>query len=195
MNFSKIQLGKQGTLNVTYSNLDGTVTVQGANIVHRDLRNALRALVPHLVLLTEQREAVNHTLSQLEEQKEWEEKGIFQRMSVNAVSISDDEILITGQRILDRGDVIKLNSPKVSTVDDEKYEYLSELSLAIDNLKYEAEQYLEERKWGLKQSEIDFDAAENNPFEGEITPEVPVAVVEVEQHKKLGRKKKSSSLI
>ena len=189
MNFSKIQLGKQGTLNVTYSNLDGTVTVQGANIVHRDLRNALRALVPHLVLLTEQREAVNHTLSQLEEQKEWEEKGIFQRMSVNAVSISDDEILITGQRILDRGEVIKLNSPKVSTVDDEKYEYLSELSLAIDNLKYEAEQYLEERKWGLKQSEIDFDAAENNPFEGEITPEVPVAVGEVEQHKKRGRKK------
>lgn len=189
MNFSKIQLGKQGTLNVTYSNLDGTVTVQGANIVHRDLRNALRALVPHLVLLTEQREAVNHTLSQLEEQKEWEEKGIFQRMSVNAVSISDDEILITGQRILDRGEVIKLNSPKVSTVDDEKYEYLSELSLAIDNLKYEAEQYLEERKWGLKQSEIDFDAAENNPFEGEVTPEVPVAVVEVEQHKKRGRKK------
>jgi hypothetical protein len=188
MNFSKIQLGKQGTLNVTYRNLDGTVTVQGANIVHRDLRNALRALVPHLVLLTEQREAVNHTLSQLEEQKDWEEKGIFQRMSVNAVSISDDEILITGQRILDRGEVIKLNSPKVSTVDDEKYEYLSELSLAIDNLKYEAEQYLEERKWGLKQSEIDFDAAENNPFQGEITPEVPVAVVEVE-HKKRGRKK------
>lgn len=187
MNFSKIQLGKQGTLNVTYRNLDGTVTVQGANIVHRDLRNALSALVPHLVLLTEQREAVNHTLSQLEEQKDWEEKGIFQRMSVNAVSISDDEILITGQRILDRGEVIKLNSPKVSTVDDEKYEYLSELSLAIDNLKYEAEQYLED-KWGLKQSEIDFDAAENNPFQGEITPEVPVAVVEVE-HKKRGRKK------
>ena len=58
MEFKKIQLTKAGTLNVTYTDADSnTITLVGANIVHRDLRNAVRALIPHLAILTEQREA------------------------------------------------------------------------------------------------------------------------------------------
>ena len=60
MDFSKIQITKQGTLNVTYKNEDGDlVQFAGANIVHKDLKDAMQALVPHLALITEQREAHN----------------------------------------------------------------------------------------------------------------------------------------
>lgn len=196
MDFKKIQLTKQNTLNVVYSNRDGdTITMVGANIVHRDFKEAIKNLVPHLAMLTEQREAYNNTLEELEQQRDWEEKSVFTRMSVSSVTFNADEVVVSGTRVLDRGDVINLNAPKVSTVDDESYEYLSELSLAIDNLKYEAELYVTERKWGLKQGELNFDEA-GDPFAGVEAGTVPSVSVELETKevestgKKKGRKKK-----
>ena len=195
MDFKKIQLTKQNTLNVVYSNGDGdTITMVGANIVHKDFKEAIKTLVPHLAMLTEQREAYNNTLEELEEQRSWEEKSIFTRMSVGSVTFSGDEVIISGTRVLDRGDVMNLNAPKISTVDDENYRYLSELSLAIDNVKYEAEQYVNERKWGLKQGELNFDEA-GDPFAGVEAGEVPQVSVEISTskggEKKKGRKKKT----
>ena len=196
MDFKKIQLTKQNTLNVVYSNRDGdTITMVGANIVHKDFKEAIKTLVPHLAMLTEQREAYNNTLEELEEQRSWEEKSIFTRMSVSSVTFSGDEVIVTGTRVLDRGDIMNLNAPKISTVDDDNYSYLSELSLAIDNLKYEAEQYVTERKWGLKQGELNFDEA-GDPFAGVEAGAVPSVSVEMETKevpssgKKKGRKKK-----
>jgi hypothetical protein len=56
MEFTKIQISKQGTLVATYKNEDGDIIqYQGANIVHKDLKEAMQALVPHLALITEQR--------------------------------------------------------------------------------------------------------------------------------------------
>lgn len=192
MDFKKIQLTKQNTLNVVYSNRDGdTITMVGANIVHRDFKEAIKNLVPHLAMLTEQREAYNNTLEELEEQRSWEEKSIFTRMSVSSVTFSGDEVIVTGTRVLDRGDMMDLNAPKISTVDDDRYMYLSELSLAIDNVRYEAEQYVNERKWGLKQGELNFDEA-GDPFAGVEAGEVPQVSIEVHTTgKKKGRKKKT----
>lgn len=195
MDFKKIQLTKQNTLNVVYSNRDGdTITMVGANIVHRDFKEAIKNLVPHLAMLTEQREAYNNTLEELEEQRSWEEKSIFTRMSVSSVTFSGDEVIVTGTRVLDRGDMMDLNAPKISTVDDDRYMYLSELSLAIDNVRYEAEQYVNERKWGLKQGELNFDEA-GDPFAGVEAGEVPQVSVEISTskggEKKKGRKKKT----
>ena len=116
-------------------------------------------------------------------------------MSVSSVTFNADEVVVSGTRVLDRGDIINLNAPKVSTVDDENYEYLSELSLAIDNLKYEAEQYVTERKWGLKQGDLNFDES-GDPFAGVEAGAVPSVSVEIETKgvpssgKKKGRKKK-----
>ena len=195
MDFKKIQLTKQNTLNVVYSNRDGdTITMVGANIVHKDFKEAIKTLVPHLAMLTEQREAYNNSLEELEAQRSWEEKSIFTRMSVSSVTFSGDEVIVTGARVLDRGDMMDLNAPKISTVDDDRYMYLSELSLAIDNLKYEAEQYVNERKWGLKQGELNFDEA-GDPFAGVEAGEVPQVSVEISTskggEKKKGRKKKT----
>lgn len=192
MDFKKIQLTKKNTLIVVYSNRDeDTITMVGANIVHRDFKEAIKNLVPHLAMLTEQREAYNNTLEELEEQRSWEEKSIFTRMSVSSVTFSGDEVIVTGTRVLDRGDMMDLNAPKISTVDDDRYMYLSELSLAIDNVRYEAEQYVNERKWGLKQGELNFDEA-GDPFEGVEAGEVPQVSIEVHTTgKKKGRKKKT----
>lgn len=193
MDFKKIQLTKQNTLNVVYSNDDGdTITMVGANIVHRDFKEAIKNLVPHLAILTEQREAYDVALEELEAQRETGEKSIFTRMSVVSVAFSGDEVIVSGNRVLDRGDVMNLNAPKISTVDDDGYEYLSELSLAIDGLKYEAEQYVTERKWGLKQGELQFDEA-GDPFADVEAGEVPQVSVEIstpKKREKKGRKKK-----
>ena len=195
MNFKKIQLTKQNTLNAVYLNGDGdTIAMTGANIVHRDFKEAMRSLVPHLALLTEQREAYGNTLGELERQREWEEDGVFARMSVTSVTLDVDEVTVCGNRVLDRGDVINLNAPRVSTMDDESYPYKSELSLAVERLRYEAEQYVTERKWGLKQSEINFDEA-GDPFAGVEAGDVPSVTVETKEmpndEKRKGRKKKT----
>lgn len=195
MNFKKIQLTKQNTLNAVYLNGDGdTIAMTGANIVHRDFKEAMRSLVPHLALLTEQREAYGNTLGELERQREWEEDGVFARMSVTSVTLDVDEVTVCGNRVLERGDVINLNAPRVSTMDDESYPYKSELSLAVERLRYEAEQYVTERKWGLKQSEINFDEA-GDPFAGVEAGDVPSVTVETKEmpndEKRKGRKKKT----
>ena len=192
MDFKKIQLTKQNTLNVVYSNDDGdTITMVGANIVHRDFKESIKNLVPHLAMLTEQREAYDVALEELEAQRETDGKSIFTRMSVTSVAFSGNEVIISGNRVLDRGDVMNLNAPKISTVDDDNYIYLSELSLAIDNLTYEAEQYVTERKWGLKQGELNFDEA-GDPFAnieaGEV-PQVSVEIITPKKREKKGRKK------
>lgn len=198
MKFKKILLTKQNTLNVVYSNDDGdTITMEGANIVHRDFKEAIKNLVPHLAILTEQREAYDVALEELEAQRETGEKSIFTRMSVVSVAFSGDEVIVSGNRVLDRGDVMNLNAPKISTVDDDGYEYLSELSLAIDGLKYEAEQYVTERKWGLKQGELNFDEA-GDPFAdveaGEV-PQVSVEIITPKKCEKKGRKKKLKTAV
>lgn len=190
MEFKKIQLAKDGTLNVTYVDSDdNTITMEGANIVHRDLRLAMRALIPHLALLTEQREAAAATLKQLQAQDLSEDElSVFKVLSVSDLSFSEGEsaVAVGGCRILRGGRVMKVTSPKMS-VEDEDYEYCGELQLALDAVKYEAKEYVTESKWGIKQAEL---FPVDDPFDGVQAgdvPEVPSVQVEVEK-KKRGRK-------
>lgn len=58
MNIIKAKVTKDKTLVTVYKNEnDDTVTVEGKNLVHKDLEAALDALVPHLAFLCEQKEA------------------------------------------------------------------------------------------------------------------------------------------
>jgi len=192
MEFKKIQLAKDGTLNVTYVDSDdNTITMEGANIVHRDLRLAMRALIPHLALLTEQREAAAATLKQLQAQDLSEEElSVFKVLSVSDLTFSDGEsaVAVGGSRILRGGRVMKVTSPKMN-VEDEDYEYCGDLQLALDAVKYEAKEYVTESKWGIKQAEL---FPVDDPFDGvqaDDVPEVPSVQVEVEgKGKKRGRK-------
>ena len=191
MEFKKIQLAKDGTLNVSYVDSDdNTITMEGANIVHRDLRLAMRALIPHLALLTEQREAAAATLEELQAQDLSEDNfSVFKVLSVGDLSFSDGEnaVAIGGCRILKGGRVMKVTSPKTDVADEEVYEYCGELQLALDAVKYEAKEYIEQKKWGIKQAEL---FPEEDPFDGVQAGDVPeVASVQVEVEKKKGRRK------
>lgn len=192
MEFKKIQLAKDGTLNVTYVDSDdNTITMDGANIVHRDLRLAMRALIPHLALLTEQREAAAATLKELQAQDLSEEEfSVFKVLSVCDLSFSEGEraVAIGGSRILKGGRVMKVASPKTDVEDEEVYEYCGELQLALDAVKYEAKEYIEQKKWGIKQAEL-FPA--DDPFEGVQAGEVPSVSVTVEEKPKRGGKSKA----
>ena len=195
MEFTKIKLTKQNTLEVTYKNEDGDIIqFAGANIVHKDLREAMNALIPHLSIITEQREAYKRNLKQVQADRITDENNdsVFKRLDVDCVTFSEDEtkVYISGSRILLSGCVIKLSSPVVNVEDDENYEYCNELSLDIQKVKYEASQYLEEKKWGIKQAEIEFE----DPFEGVKAEEVPEAeVADInEKPKKRGRKAKAA---
>lgn len=203
MEFKKIGITDTYTLNATYTNYDGdTITLSGCNAVHPDLLNAFRALVPHLALLTEQREAFEKTLSALEEEKENKGKdNVYKRIGVTIVTIGKEDVILFGQRVTDSGDVIKLVSPKVN-LEGSLYGYRHALDLAIAGLKYEAKLYITEKKWKYIQTTLEFAEekkadAEEYPFDNVQPDEVPRVSVEfspdvppVEEKPKKGRKAK-----
>lgn len=184
MKFKKIGITDAYTLNATYTNYDGdTITLSGCNAVHPDLLNAFRSLVPHLALLTEQREAFGKTLSALEEEKENKDKdNVYRRIGVTSVTIGAKDIILCGQRVTDNGEVIKLVSPKVN-LEGSLYEYNISLFLAIDGLKNEAKLYVQEKKWKYIQTMLEFAEGEtktndDDSFKGVQPDEVPRVSVE-----------------
>ncbi len=205
MEFKKIGITDTYTLNATYTNYDGdTITLSGCNAVHPELLNAFRALVPHLALLTEQREAFEKTLSALEEGKENKGKdNVYKRIGVTSVTIGKEEdVILFGQRVTDSGDVIKLVSPKVN-LKGSLYEYRHALDLAVAGLKYEAKLYVTEKKYKYIQTQLEFAEGETKtdadeyPFDNVQADEVPRVSVEfspnvppVEEKPKKGRKAK-----
>lgn len=191
MKFTKIQIAKNGTLQATYKNDDGDIVdFKGANIVHKDLREAMQALVPHLALITEQREAFKTTLGRLREQRITDENdNVYKRLTVDGIQLSGDEskVAITGSRILTKAGVISVDTPTVDLGEDGEYEYISDLSLDVDAVIYEAREYIEQRKWGVKEGSLDF--RDIDPFAVEAG-EVPEASAEAPKGK--GRKKKAA---
>lgn len=206
MNLKKIGITDAYTLNATYTNTDGdTITLSGGNAVHPDLLNAFRALVPHLALLTEQREAFNKTLFALEEEDGNNDKdNVYKRIGVTSVTIGAKDIILCGQRVTDNGEVIKLVSPKVN-LEGSLYEYRHALDLAVAGLKYEAKLYVTEKKYKYIQTQLEFAEGEtktdeDDPFKGvqpddvprvsvEFSPDVPLEEKAEEKPKK-GRKVK-----
>lgn len=192
MEFSKIQLTKQNTLNVTYKNADGDVIqFTGANIVHKDLRDAMNALVPHLAIITEQREAYGRTLKEVQGDRITDDgqDSVFKRFSIESISFAnkEQEVSISGQRILIKIGIVSLTTPKIDVEDSDQYEYNNDLGIDLEAVKFEAKAYIEERKWGVKEASIDF--RDIDPFNGVQADEVPITD-EQPQPKKRGRKPK-----
>ncbi len=184
MNLKKIGITDIHTLNATYTNTDGdTITLSGGNAVHPDVLNAFRALIPHLALLTEQREAFNKTLFALEEEDgNNDEDNVYKRIGVTSVTICHGDVILFGQRVTDNGEVIKLVSPKVN-LEGGLYEYKNSLSLAVDGLKYEAKLYITKKKYKYIQTQLEFAEGETktndeDPFNGVQPDEVPRVSVE-----------------
>lgn len=194
MIFSKIQLTRQNTLNVTYKTDDGDVIdFKGGNVVHKDLRQAIHALIPHLAVITEQREAQDRNLKQVQSDRITDDNinSVYKRLDVDCVNFFDDEgeASLSGLRILTTGGIVKLTTPSIRLTDEESYTYHDELAADLEAVKYEAKAYIEDKKWGLKQSEIAFES----PFEGVEAQEVPEVPIEgTQKPKKRGRKSKAA---
>ena len=191
MEFSKIQVTKQGTLNATYKNGDGDVIdFKGANVIHKDLKEAMRQLIPHVAIITEQREAYGQRLEDLRAISITDEgDNIYKRLTIDSVQFlaGGNTVAIGGTRILTKTGVISLGTPNIDLSDSDAYEFNGELDIDIEAVKYEAEQYITEKKWGVKQAEIDF--KDIQPFDGIEAGEVPTADAKPEP-KKRGRKPK-----
>lgn len=192
MEFQKIQVTKKNTLNVVYKNDNGDiVTVAGANIVHKDLKAVFRALIPHIALMTEQREVYNKTLKEVEACKIQDDaNSAFRWMTVDIITLSDDgaNISLSGSRILQSGDVIRIETPSVMIGDAQKYQYSDDLELAVQACIYEAKEYINDQKWGLKEGSLDF--GEDDPFEGKVTSDqVPQAEIKPAKTKKTKKEK------
>lgn len=196
--FKKIQLGKANTLAATYRNEDDdTVTVQGANVTHGDLRRALEALVPHLALLTEQKEAANKSLQQIRDTKDVHidggPKSCYDKMKVTGIVCGDNSVMIMGTRYLDSGFTVNVQSPKVDFDNEDSYAFMDDLTLDVEAVKYEAREYFANKKWGVIQTSLDFGEA-GDPFEGEVKPDdVKEATVEVETKQHTGKKSKKKA--
>lgn len=187
MELQKIQVTKKRTLNITFKNETGDiVTVAGANLVHKDLRSAMNALIPHIAFATEQHETYGKTLQEVEANRIQDDKedSVFRWLSVDTITIAADGITLAGTRILQTGDVIKVESPVININGESKYLYPDELSLAVEAVKYEAEAYYTEQKWGVKEGSLDF--GDEDPFNAEnlTADEVPSAETQPEPKKK-----------
>lgn len=200
MDFVKIQVTKKNTLNVVYKESNGNlVSIQGANLVHKDLKACMNVLIAHLAIATEQRETVGKTLKEIEAIKIQDDnkESVYKWLGVEAIAIGADESTYTlkGFRILQSGDVMKIETPAICVSNPEKYKYINDLALAVDAVKYEAEAYLKEQKWGVKEADIDF--GEDDPFKAEnlTADQVPEAEVgEQPEQPAKGKKAKTKKL-
>lgn len=189
MEFQKIQLTKQNTLTVTYKNGDGDViNFTGANIVHKDLRDAMNALIPHLSIITEQREAYNRTLKEVQGDRITDDgiKSVYKRFTVDTVSFSNNErkVSLSGVRLLTTAGVVQLSTPQIDTEEDENYQYHNELAIDVEAVKYEAKEYIEQRKWGVKEASLEFKDVDPFKVKADDAPEAET------KPKKRGRKPK-----
>ncbi|MCD8093917.1 MAG: hypothetical protein LUF01_14275 [Bacteroides sp.] len=161
MNITKAKITKDNTLVASFKNEnEDNVTIEGKNLVHKDLKAAFNALIPHLTFLCEQKEADGKVgLDELTD-------GIYSTFDVSGYSIggSDDDegVTLVGKRFLKSKKVLNLIAPftKFSN-ENEEYDHAFDLMQAIEACNYEVERYLTARKWAIVQQELPFD--ENAP--------------------------------
>ena len=139
----------------TYLDADkNTVTVEGKNLVHGDLKAAFKALTGHMAILCELREAKEESAPQ--------ELNDLNTVEVTGYSIGgtdeDEGVTLIGKRFLKSKKVLNLIAPFTKFANEnEEYPYSYELMGAINLCGYEVEQYLTARKWAIVQQELPFD--------------------------------------
>lgn len=177
MEILKAKITKDNTLVATFKNENGdTVTVEGKNLITKDLTNAFRNLVPHMTFLCEQREA--YRLERMDELPD----EIYNNLEVTGYSVggSDDSegVTLIGKRFLKSKKVLNLNSPfTMFRNENEEYTYAFELEEAIQECEFEVKQYLFEKKWAIVQQELPF--SEDAPTD--VAPDQVNDVSEFEQ--------------
>lgn len=178
INVIAVKLAKGGGAEVTYINECGDeVSLKGENLIHSDLREAMKGLEPFLLDLTEQKEAVS--MDWQDPHGTLSDDAVNYCKSIQAKSIkiggsdTNPGVTVCGCRVLASGKVLNLVAPFTGfDPDTEQYERCGDLELAVKNVQYEAALYAVEKKWGEpEQLTINFDAAPetataDDPFGG-----------------------------
>lgn len=201
MDFKKIKFNRSGmTLEVLYfetMTLNDTTVTNEINkkcnmIVHEDFIKALEGLKVHFALLCDLREVNNFPGDFGDEIEKFDHETFLEKIKITGISLGGEDesagVVIVGQKELPGGGVLNIVTP--FTRFDSDYSHRLALELAVDNLVGEAEQYLFEQKWGIKQLELPFEdfAEMDEPF-GTFENITPVPI-EKEKKKRGGRKKK-----
>ena len=200
MNFKKIKFNRSGmSLDVTfYENIevDGVSIVNEISkkcsmIVHQDFIDALAGLKVHFALLCDLREVSN--FPKRYDVNNFDHEEYLDKITVTGISFGGDDgegVVIIGQKELPSG-VLNVITP-FTRLEGGEYEWTEQLREAIGIIESEAEQYLFEQKFGVKQLELPFDDefSDEEPF-GKFE-DIPEAAEPVEKKKKGGRKKKVS---
>lgn len=173
----KAKLAQGGTVEASFLDGDGNdVTLKGKNICHADLKTAFAGLVPFLADLTEQKEADRIDWNNLDDAATVES---LRYLEVTGFSVTDDDVnpmvTLIGKRTLRTSKVLNLCAPATAlNTDTESYERCEELDTALQVCIYEVEQYITERKWQVKQNELNFDNPDDPFAEATPTEDVPL---------------------
>ncbi|WP_291587245.1 hypothetical protein [Bacteroides sp.] len=174
MKITKAKITKENTLMAVFNNEnDDTVTIEGKNLVHKDMKAAFDDLIPHLAFLCEQKEADGkESLDELSED-------IFSTFEVSGYSIggSDESegVTLVGKCFLKTKKVLNLIAPfTMFNNENEEYEHAFDLQQAIEACKYEVEQYLTAKKWAVVQQELPFDENTSDDISPDAVTESPI---------------------
>ncbi|MBB4036597.1 hypothetical protein GGR21_002503 [Dysgonomonas hofstadii] len=189
---------KNGGLVITYDDYksegDYTDEVNRTcpQIIHPDLQLAFDKLKAHVVCVCEMPEMNNIDESNLDTIHEELKNIVVTGFSIGG---SDESagVSIVAQRLLKGSKVLPVNMP-FTQYESEDYPFSSELQLAVEACEYEVKEYLENGKFGVKQSEMEFaphsDEEARNIAEAENTGE---NLTELKKRKGSGKKKKAET--
>ena len=173
MEIIKAKITKDSTLEATYRDDTGTISIAGKNLVTNDLIDAFAKLIPHLAFLTEQKEASGEKLDTLPD--------ISKILEVTGYTRGGQDesagVTLTGKRILQSGKVLNLNSPFTQLQNEnEQYEYQFELEQALETCEYEVHEYLFNQKWKVVQQELPFEEEQvtTDVIPADVIPEADI---------------------
>lgn len=127
--------------------------------IHPDLQDAIQALVPHFVLLTEMKK--KSEVAKVIDLKELPED-LLSKFKATSLTIEDNKgdisYKISGYKILNTGKTVGFESPKVRLMasEEEKYDFINELEQAVDLIKEEALEYMAGKEATRTQTAMDF---------------------------------------
>lgn len=135
--------------------------------IHDDLSNAIQALVPHFVLLTEMKKKPDVVkvmdLGDLPEE-------LLSKFKVKGIAIEDNKgdisYRISGMKFLKNGKSVSFETPKTDMgTDDDAYEFWEDLERKVETIKEEVLEYMNGKQAISNQTAMDFDEEEFDPSE------------------------------
>ena len=135
--------------------------------VHDDLRNAIKKLTPYMMEVCEWSEAEDIDWENLEGSKTSE---ACIKFGVDGITISGSDkqtsVIISGFKLLKTNKTLFFNTPRIfiDIENDDRYERCEELHNIVQDICFEAEEYIVNHKYAVYQTSLDFKEEGDDPF-------------------------------